>query len=133
MTSGEKRSLNFFYDKEDEKDNPLGKPAWLWSNQKVDWFSVIISLMRQYDGVYADISYILHDTDLMPLIQQIMKDEVIKKRVLFGTDFYVVRNHKSEKELVYDWSHGLDQKTLDLIARKNPKDFLNQKSLDNKC
>jgi len=133
MTSGEKRSLNFFYDKEDEKDNPLGKPAWLWSNQKVDWFSVIISLMRQYDGVYADISYILHDTDLMPLIQQIMKDEVIKKRVLFGTDFYVVRNHKSEKELVYDWSHGLDQKTLDLIARKNPKEFLNQESLDNKC
>ncbi len=117
------QSLNFFYD-DDDKENPLGKPAWLWSDQKVDWFSVIITLMRKYKGVYADISYILHNQDLMPLIGQLMNDDVIKQRVLFGTDFYVVRNHKSEKELVYDWSYGLDKETIDKIARTNPKQFL---------
>jgi hypothetical protein len=44
---------------------------------------------------------------------------------LYGTDFYVVRNHKSDKNMLADMMGGLDEKDFDQIASTNPRKFLN--------
>lgn len=119
--------VEFFHKKPNNKENPLSKPYWLWENQKVDWFSIIVSLMWQYPNVYADISYVLHNDDLTPLIKWTLKDDILKERVLFGTDFYVVRNHNSEKELLNGMNHSLSDEMMDYIAHENPSVFLNNK------
>jgi predicted TIM-barrel fold metal-dependent hydrolase len=105
----------------DGKDRP-GKPELIW--KYADWYTIICSMMLQYPNVYADISYILHQPEIMPLLKQTMKKEVLRERVLFGTDFYVVRNHKSDKDMLAEMMAGLSEEEFDLMARTNPHNFL---------
>ncbi len=101
-----------------------GKLEMLWKG--TDWYSIICSMMLQYDEVYSDISYIAHDNNIHALLKRTLQQEnsKLRRRVLFGTDFYVVRNHKSEKKIMADTIAGLSTEEFDLIARQNPRRFL---------
>jgi Amidohydrolase len=99
-----------------------GKPEQIWKN--VDWYSIISSIMLQYPHVYSDLSFILHDPAIQPLLRQTMQNEKLKKKVLYGTDFYVVRNHKSDKQMLAEMMDELSEEEFDLIARDNPRIFL---------
>ena len=100
-----------------------GKPEQLW--KYTDWYSIICSMMLKYPNVYADISYILHgDKDILPLLKQTLQNPGLKDFVLYGTDFFVVRNHKSDKQLVADLMGGLSEVEFDQIARINPVSYL---------
>ena len=100
-----------------------GKPELVW--KWVDWYTIICSLMLQYDHVYADISYILHDGEaVFPLLKQTLQHKKLRERVLYGTDFYVVRNHKSDKNLHATMLTGLSEEEFELIARINPVKYL---------
>ena len=73
--------------------------------------------MLQHDNVYADISYILHnDAEILPLKQNNTKQK-LRPKVLYGTDFYVVRNRKSDKNMLADM--GELSEDFDQIARCN--------------
>ncbi|OMP74541.1 hypothetical protein BW716_34825 [[Flexibacter] sp. ATCC 35208] len=100
-----------------------GRPIDIWEN--ADWYSIICSLMLQHPNIYADISYILHgDLEILPLLRHTMKHPILQTRVLYGSDFFVVRNHKSEKNMLADMMGGLLPQEFDLIARKNPVNYL---------
>ena len=102
----------------------FGKSEQLW--KYTDWYSIISSMMLQHKNVYADISYILHsDAEILPLLKQTLKNPGLRDKVLYGTDFYVVRNHKSEKNMLADMQGGLSICDFDRIARINPRKFLN--------
>jgi len=103
-----------------------GKPAKLW--READWYSIISSLMLQYDGIYADISYIVHSTEIRPLLKMTLQNPDLSKKVLFGTDYYVVRNHKSEKQLYAEMIDGFTEAQMDLMGRDNPNRFLKIKN-----
>nr|WP_299174662.1 amidohydrolase family protein [uncultured Allomuricauda sp.] len=106
------------------KEFIYSKPAWIWNND-YEWFSIISSLMLQYPNVYADISYVLHNEDVRPLLYQVLHgNEKLAKKILFGTDFFVVRNHKSEKELYAELLESLGEDKMGQISKKNPKEFL---------
>ncbi len=109
----------------DEQNPPIySKPAWIW-DQDFEWFTIISSLMLQYPNVYADISYILHAEEVKPLLYQVLKtNSKLANKILFGTDFFVVRNHKSEKELYAELLVFIGIESMDLIARTNPDNFL---------
>jgi Amidohydrolase len=100
-----------------------GKIEELWRD--IDWYSIITSLMLQYDNLYADISYILHNEKIYPLLKQTLNHEKLKHKILFGTDFYVVRNHKTEKQMLAELKANLSTEDFDLIARYNPIKYLN--------
>lgn len=105
------------------KERRRGKPEQVW--KYVDWYTIICSLLLQYPNTYADISYILHDPQILPLLKQTLRDPALRERVLYGTDFYVVRNHKSDKEMLASMRGGLSVEDFDEIARINPRIFLN--------
>ncbi len=106
-------------------DDSPGKIEQLW--RYTDWYSIICSMILQYPNVYADISYILHDDpSILPLLRQTLQNEGLKSKVLYGTDFFVVRNHKSDKNMYADMSGGLLPEEFDQIARLNPVAFLQQ-------
>ena len=109
-----------------EKGKPKeskGKPEQLWKS--VDWYSIITSLMLQHPNVYSDISYIIHDQEIFPLLRYALEHPKLKTRVLFGTDYYVVRNHKSEKSIYVHARAQLEEESFEQIARINPYEFLN--------
>ncbi len=108
-----------FFDYKDGTPFSQGKVASLWRH--TDWYSIISSMMMKYDHVYADISYILHnDAEILPLLKQTLADERLRKKVLYGTDFFVVRNHKSDKQMLADMTGGLSESDFEQIARVNP-------------
>lgn len=107
----------------------------IWKD--VDWYSIISSLMLQYPNVYADISYTLHEPNIFPLLQRTMDHDrgddqrdgkhKLNERVLFGTDFYVVRSNKSDKQLLIETRSQLSKEHFDLMARINPREYLKTK------
>ena len=115
------KGVDFFKNIKNE-DSP-GKIAYIW--RYVDWYTTICSIMLQYPNVYADISYILHDAVILPLLKQTLSNDKLSKKVLYGSDFYVVRNHKSDKAILADMRAGLNEDEFDQIARYNPRFFLN--------
>ncbi len=119
------------------KTNPLqgvnfihtstGKFSWkkLEDSWKyVDWYSIICSIMLQHENVYADISYILYNEDIFPLLKETINHPNLGDKVLFGTDFFVVRNHASEKGLVSKTLSNLSDAEFNKIARENPSRFI---------
>ncbi|WP_178371527.1 amidohydrolase family protein [Cyclobacterium lianum] len=110
---------------DEEGGHRPGKIEQIW--KYVDWYSIISSLMLQYSNVYSDLSYIIHSSSIQPLLKLTMLNTNLKEKVLFGTDFYVVRNHKSEKNIYSDILSHLAEEEFDLIARTNPRKFLNNK------
>ncbi len=102
-----------------------GRLENLWRN--ADWYTIICSLMLQFPNVYADVSYILHDPAVRPLLIRALEHPggKLAERILFGTDFYVVRNHRSEKELLSEMMAGLPAAHFDRMARYNPRTYLN--------
>lgn len=116
--------IDFIYYAGENKKVSLGKPEQLW--KFTDWYSLISSMILQHDHVYADISYILHDdAAILPLLKQTLQNPKLRKKVLYGTDFFVVRNHKSDKNMLADMMGGLEKEDFDQIARLNPRAFLN--------
>ncbi|MBJ6367634.1 amidohydrolase family protein [Snuella sedimenti] len=101
----------------------LGKLAFIW--KYVDWYTIICSIMLQYDNVYADISYILHNKAILALLKHTLTNKTLKEKILYGSDFYVVRNHKSDKAILADMRAGLTEEEFDQIARYNPRKYLN--------
>jgi len=99
--------------------------AKMW--KYVDWYSIISSMMIQYENVYADISYIIHDQEIFPLLKESLKPihGKLRDRILYGTDFYVVRNHDSDKGIYVESRGFMTDDEFDLIARTNTRAFLN--------
>jgi len=115
--------IDFFKTVEDKPSK--GKPEQIWKS--TDWYSIICSMMLQYPGVYADISYILHgEKDILPLLKQTLKNPGLMEKVLYGTDFFVVRNHKSDKNMLADMMGGLTREEFDQIAKINPLKYLHK-------
>ena len=119
------------------KTNPLqgidfihtstGKFSWkkledCW--KYVDWYSIICSMMLQHKNVYADISYILYNEEIFPLLKETINHPNLGDKVLFGTDFFVVRNHASEKGLVSRTLSNLSDNEFNKIARINPSKYI---------
>ena len=93
---------------------------WHW----VDWFSIISTMIMQFDHLYTDVSYTSHDLNYLGLLSEILDNHNIRDRVLFGTDFYVVSNHKTEKQYWIDMQNALGSDKWERIANRNPTEFL---------
>lgn len=92
------------------------------------WYSIICSLMLQYPHVYADISYTLHNPEILPLLKATLQPEIgVADRVLFGSDFYVVRSEMSDKQMMTHLAGALPENMLHQIAVDNPHRFLYNK------
>ena len=118
------RGIKFFLGNEGNVESK-GKQEQIW--RSVDWYSIVCSIMLQYDNVYSDLSYILYNDGIHPLLKQTLMNPRLRERTLFGTDFFVVRNHKSEKGLLASIIDSLSEQDFDQIARINPREFLNNR------
>lgn len=122
MLRKERDGFNFFPVKKGTNELNLSYLGELW--RSMDWFSIISNLMYKYPNVYADISYIIYNPTIYPLLKQVLRKDELKGKVLYGTDFFVVRNHKSEKQLLSEVMANLSEMEFDLIARDNPRAYL---------
>lgn len=92
------------------------------------WLPIICDLMSTYKNLYTDISYILHDHHLMPVLKDLITQEsAIRDKILYGTDFYVVNSQSTEKELFNEIKFFLEDDDFLRISNLNPRNFLSSK------
>lgn len=123
----------------------------LWHD--TDWYSLISSILMNYNNMYADLSYIISKSSIHPLLTHTLKKgpyhqreyakyekEIsdnkkafhlrgrnrLRSHILYGTDFYVVRNHNSDKDLFIQTQNALNVESFDLIARENTHNYLSR-------
>jgi type VI secretion system Hcp family effector len=60
--------------------------------QKRDWFEKLIELMKspKYPNVYVDLAYFLFDDNILDQFADVVRDEKVRKKILFGTDWYLM-------------------------------------------
>ena len=95
----------------------------IWWN--ASWLAVIYDLMVCYENVYTDVSFILHDESLFPLLKFILNDDKVKHKVLFGSDYYVVSQKDTEKDLFVNLKGYLGDDIFHMISNTNPRRYLN--------
>ena len=85
-----------------------------------NWTGKIIRLMERFPNVYADIAY-CPDDGMLEAIDRIMSNhEIVKKRLMFGTDFVMVMMNKCGLRSYFDHYKQIDH---DLVTT-NPLAFL---------
>ncbi|MEI9919660.1 MAG: amidohydrolase family protein [Bacteroidota bacterium] len=102
------------------------------NNNKQSWSTEILKLIRTYPNVYADISYTLHDKNTHRFLFDAIKKkedpkEDTSKKILFGTDYFLVAREENETTLVRTFIDELNScggDLFDQIASINPQQFL---------
>jgi len=97
----------------------------IWWNGS--WLSIIYDLLINYENVYADVSFILFDDKLFPLLKYILQDPKVKYKILFGTDHYLLSQKGVDKELYQNLRSYLGEELFMLIACTNAKKFMKTK------
>jgi hypothetical protein len=97
-------------------------PVW----HRESWYSIIRNIMMNpaYPNVYADISFILYDSQIFSLLKSSLQVPRLQDKILYGTDFYVVRQKGTDKKFWIDIQSELTEQELELIAIKNPASFV---------
>ncbi|MFI5151136.1 MAG: hypothetical protein ACHQRM_15495 [Bacteroidia bacterium] len=116
-----------------DRDPALDLSNWIVdpkdsTRKNYTWFSIICSLLKdhRFKNVYTDISYTLEDATLLPLLKMILEsNETIRRRVLFGTDFFLVSKSISEREFGINVRSFLGEELFKQIAYTNALEFLN--------
>jgi predicted TIM-barrel fold metal-dependent hydrolase len=92
------------------------------------WFNKIVDLLRseKYPNLYTDIAYTVFNlTDNMPLLKVILNDPLVRERVLFGSDYYMVEQERfEERRLSILLRSVVEEDLFGKIANENPRRFL---------
>nr|WP_321224410.1 hypothetical protein [uncultured Psychroserpens sp.] len=99
-----------------------GSTRTIWWN--ASWLSIIYDLMIKYDGVYTDISFIVFNEELFPLLKYLLQDDKVKHKIIFGTDYYVVAQKNTEKALFQNLRSYIGEDLFYMISHTNAKQFL---------
>ena len=94
--------------------------------QRETWYSIIRNIIMNpdYPNVYADISFILYDEKIMALLKESLQVPKLQDRILYGTDFYVVRQKGTDKKFWIDIQSQLSKEEIERIAITNPATFI---------
>src|SRR4030042_1410547 len=106
----------------DEMDNFLN--AQDRAAMDVKWFHKVKGLLRDYRNTYADISFTKIDMSLVPLINATLQSSVYRKRILYGTDFYMNKIEGNEKRFSICLRDALGERNFRQIAMINPVNYL---------
>lgn len=106
-------------------ENPTLAAAW----HNETWYSIIrrIIMNEDYPNIYADISFIIYDERIISLLKSSLQVRHLRDRILYGTDFYVVRQKGTDKKFWIDILAHLTPEEVNRIAVANPSAFLSDR------
>ncbi len=105
---------------------------WLAGTSTVNtsWLAKIAEMIKSgaYENLYTDISYtVFADEEYVHLLKVLLSDGRLRRRVLFGSDFYVVENAKlEERRISVRVRSVLGEELFRTIAEENPGSFLGE-------
>lgn len=105
------------------------KKARNQDTEQESWFTHIKFLMKTYPNVYTDISYTLSDNSIHKDLMDLLSDDEIGHKVLFGTDYFMTLREKKESKLLaefrqYLYKNDTTQILWEKVSNRNPKPYL---------
>ncbi len=95
-----------------------------------NWLASVLDLLRsgEWPGLWTDISYTLfHFDDFAPFLRVFMGEERVRSRVLFGSDYYMIKREKlSERAICFRLRNTLGEDWFREIAETNPGIWLGE-------
>lgn len=86
--------------------------------------SAILDFMRKYENAYGDISYTFYDSDLQRHLLELMQDKSVRRKLLYGTDFYMNKTVCTTQQAFYGKLISIiGPKNFNKIAVLNPAKF----------
>jgi predicted TIM-barrel fold metal-dependent hydrolase len=100
--------------------------AFLKNGPSNTWYEQIKILISLYPNVYTDISYSLHDPSIREQIRKDFQDPVLRKRILFGTDYFMTLREPGVDEfhLYTDCLNTMQVNDFEVMANGNNRLFL---------
>lgn len=99
---------------------------WPDPDTRESWLSIISDYIRQYPHVFADISFTAYDRRLWPMIKVLMNTPTLQDRIIYGSDYYMVRTAVSEREFSINLRAAVGESEYNKMARTNSAAFLGQ-------
>ena len=91
-----------------------------------NWFTIIKDMIKEYDNLYADVSFTMHNQDFFSTLKVLLSDVKIRDRVLYGSDYYMMQTQCTERRFAIDLRAYLGEEYFQAIAKTNPERFLKQ-------
>jgi uncharacterized protein len=91
-----------------------------------NWLVIIRKLISKYPTLYTDISFTLNQPEYSSLLKILLLDPVILKKVLFGSDYYMVETMADERRFGINLRAFVGESDFTAIAVTNPEIFLKQ-------
>jgi len=92
-----------------------------------NWFLIIKAMIEKYPNLYADISFTLSEQEYFPLLKILLQDNALKRKILFGSDYYMVETEATERRFSIDLRAYLGEEDFTMIAKDNPEIFFKTK------
>ncbi len=93
-------------------------------NYKENWFNIIKNIVKVYPNAYTDLAYTMQNNSLCCILKVHLSDINYQKKILFGSDYYMVQQSGHEKQFSIDLRCFLGEELFTLISETNPKEFL---------
>ena len=97
---------------------------------KKSWLAKIMDMIKseKYENLYTDVSYtVFANEEYVYLLNVLLSDERLSRRVLFGSDFYVVENAElEERRRSVRVRSVLGEDLWQAIAHDNPRSYLGE-------
>lgn len=90
---------------------------------KYNWTRTIKDLMRKYENVYTDVSFMLVNKNANEQVLKDMADTSLNRKILFGTDFFMTTPHDTDEVLTRHFFDILAPYESQLVE-ENPTVFL---------
>lgn len=91
-----------------------------------NWMCIIEDLICKYPNFYTDISFTLNNKRFFPLLKNILHSSESRKKVLFGSDYYMVETESNENVFLNDLNKYIGDDYFECISETNPKRFLDE-------
>jgi predicted TIM-barrel fold metal-dependent hydrolase len=90
-----------------------------------EWDKIIRNMMKDYSGLYTDISYSLYDQEHWGYLKILLiTDDIFRTRCMFGSDWYMNAIEGMEKQFSINLRAYLGEDLWKQIAEINPTNFL---------
>lgn len=90
-----------------------------------NWFVIIKDMISTYQNLYSDISFTLNNQEFFPLLKVLLNDDMLIRKILFGSDYYMVETKSTERRFGLDLRAYIGEENFLKIAKYNPNKFLN--------
>jgi uncharacterized protein len=89
-----------------------------------NWFRIIREMCVKYENFYTDISFTMSEPKYFALLKVSLTDKELRKKVLFGSDYYMVQVESDERRFGLELRGYLGEEDFNQIAIENPQAFL---------